>query len=1120
MGQAPAGQESGSQESGHQTLDRPASKVGCGLHPRRLALGALALDSLALGLAPMALGSLAWNGLSDPSHAQIVPDATLPSNSVVSRSGPTFGITGGTQAGSTLFHSFQQFSVPVGQEAFFSNGDRVSAIVTRVTGPSLSTIDGTIRANGSANLFFLNPNGIVFGPRARIQVGGSFLATTADRFLFDNGDFFSASNTTSTPLLAVNLPIGLQYGSQSASIINRSLALNGAGALPGLTVQPGRTLGLVGGNVELQRGQISAQAAHVEIGSVAPGSWVAIAQSPLGFTLDYTETTTLQDINLSQGSLVDISGGGTLQMQGRQILLRDGSLVDANTLGNEAPGQLKLVARERLALLGTSLDGNTPSRITANVLPGATGRGSTVDIDAGLVRVEGGAQISVKTFGPGDAGQLSIRAGQVEVLDTSARLPSSISTEATRGATGRGGDLTIVTDRLLTRAGGEIKTSTDGAGDAGHLTIWANQVDLIGGSLAFPQSGLFTTAFSNATGRGGDLNLVVSDRLLLQNGGKIKAETEGRGDAGNVSIQARQMDVLGLLTADSVSFVSSTVRGETSSGRGGDLSIVADRLRVAEGGQIAAGTYGSGAGGTLTIQAKTIEVGGAPIGATNSGGIFTGPVSRSTGPGGDLSLTADTIRVLDGGVISSGTSGQGAAGNLAVKSGLLEVAGSSASGRSVSTVSTSVSANGTGQGGDLQIDSDRVLLRNGGQITAGTFGSGDAGSINIQANQVDILGVAASGRSSSGLFTSVASATATGQGGEIHVTANQVRVEDGGRISASTQGPGNAGSITVRADRLDVAGVSGVGNRRSSIAAAASTTTSVPVLGAAGSVVLDAQQLTVRDGASVTVSSAANSRGAGNLEITAQQVLLDRGGRLQAEVQSGTQGNISVQAQTVQLRRGSRISTNALGESAGGNIAIAADFVIATLQENSDITANAVNNFGGNVQITAKGIFGLQIQPELTPQSDITASSDRGPQFSGAITLDRPNLNPNQELTKLPDTPIDPTTQVTAACSDAPGNQFVMTGRGGLPMDARQPAEGSALWRDLRTEGIAAPERILSPESRSPSQPLPQEPTAVDPAIVEAQGWVIDADGQVTLTAAPVAAARMATEPCVMQRGT
>ncbi|MFK8186145.1 MAG: filamentous hemagglutinin N-terminal domain-containing protein, partial [Phormidesmis sp.] len=162
-----------------------------------------------------------WFGTGLTAQAQVVPDATLPAQSVVSTAS-TPGlqrVTGGTRLGKNLFHSFEQFSIPTGETVEFSNGLNVEIVFSRVTGGDRSILEGTLTSLGDADFFLLNPNGFVFGPNAQLNVGGSFVASSANAVEFSDGSRFSAVAPQATDLLSINTPVGLQYGAVPGEIL-------------------------------------------------------------------------------------------------------------------------------------------------------------------------------------------------------------------------------------------------------------------------------------------------------------------------------------------------------------------------------------------------------------------------------------------------------------------------------------------------------------------------------------------------------------------------------------------------------------------------------------------------------------------------------------------------------------------------------------------------------------------------------------------------------------------------------------------------------------------------------------------------------------------------------------
>ena len=876
-------------------------------------------------LLPLALYPVAQLPLS--ASAQIIPDGVSPNNSVVTSNGADASITGGVTAGNSLFHSFNQFSVPIGGVASFDNALTIENIFSRVTGDTASIIEGEIRANGTANLFLLNPNGIVFGPDASLNIGGSFVGSTAHSIQFADGSEFSAINPQAPSLLTVNVPVGLQYGATAGDITVRgagnNLFLNQQDASvnrtrrpEGLRVNAGQTLALVGGDITLEGGNLTAAGGRLELGSVDAGT-VTLTPTNLGWTLGYENVNGFQDIHLSQAASLEASGdsGGSIQVQGRRVAISEASAMLADTLGRGTGGTLTIRATDAVQVTG----------------------------------------FSFPPLGP--------------------PFPSRLSTDSAPGAMGPGGHLSISTGRLLVADGAQISNGTFSSVDAGLLSVTAEEIEVIGGS-PFGPSGLFANVASGVRGNGGAI-VVEAGRLRISDGAQISAVTQGAGDAGALTVRATEVELTGRVAGGASGLFANVERG--TAGNGGDLLVETERLRITDGAQIGAITRGSGDAGALTVKATEVDLAGGAAGGPS--GLFTTVVFGASGAGGDLTLNTDRLRITEG-----------------------------------------------------------------AQAATSTIGGGDAGDLVVNASEsVDLIGVSLGGRS--GLFSSAL--VGTGDGGNLAVVTDQLRVRDGATISVSNFSSRNPSTP--------------------------------PGRGAAG-------DLTVEAGA----------------------ILLDNESILTAEAAVGDRGNIDLQADdAVVLRRGGAITTNARGTATGGNIII--DTAVLVALENSDITANAEESFGGRVIVNAQSIFGTEFREQLTPESDITASSALGAEFSGSVELNTPDVDPSRGLTELPENLIDSGDQITAACTTTGENEFIVTGRGGLPQAPDETLRDWTVWEDLRlVRGVGPRERWAQGQERQESEAVNSAPAGLSPQfsnspsetpIVEARGWVVGANGQVRLVA-------------------
>ncbi len=555
---------------------------------------------------------LSFYFFTSPVLAQIASDGSLSvSTTVNSNNNLDFNITNGTQVGQNLYHSFSEFSVPTGGSAVFLNNANIVNIFSRVTGQNISNIDGLIQTNGNASLFLLNSNGIIFGNNASLNIGGSFITTTAESLVFQDGKVFSSIVNQSSPLLSINLPIGLQFGQQAQPIQVQALADQ-------LVVKPQNTLALLGGDITIigsplpteLSNHLTAPSGRVEIGSVDGGSFVTLISTVTGWQFGYEQIQQFRDINISNEAILGVSdfrrgavemGGGSIQVTGRNITLTEGASIFNLTLGEQAAGDIIVNASDKLFLTGFQEIGSSS---IATVTAG-NGNAGNIEVNTQSLIIENGAGISSQAFENasgfslvGNSGNIIVNATEsIEIRGSNLEVGNSQITVRTRTA-GNAGNIDITTKRLTITDGAEITASTVpppnpslvNSGQGGTININATEFINVQGTGQlleitpfFDDEGyiidvreMTTTipsriiAETQGAGNGGNINLttgqlILQNQPILENRGTISTSGTNIGNAGNININANSIFInnQGLISA------------ESNSGEGGNMNLQA-----------------------------------------------------------------------------------------------------------------------------------------------------------------------------------------------------------------------------------------------------------------------------------------------------------------------------------------------------------------------------------------------------------------------------------------------------------------------------------------------------------------------------------------------------------------
>jgi filamentous hemagglutinin family protein len=800
-------------------------------------------------------------------HAQtaITSDGTL--NTTVTFDQGNYTIGDGTIKGNNQFHSFGRFNVPTDESATFTGPQTIENIIGRVTGGEVSEIDGRISSEiDGADLFLVNPTGILFGPNATLDVKGSFHASTADFVrLSDGGIFYADPGGNSTLTVASPASFGFLDGNPAGITIQGSA----------LEVPEGKTLSVVGGDVEIMgdsnfaSASLTALRGQINIASTAsPGE--VIPNAP-GETPDIQAESLekLGEIVLTQGALINAGGdsGGTIVIRGGRLMI-DNAFVLAHTTGD--------------------VDGSSTA--------------IDIDVTDSLTILHGGG-LGANSYGAGDAGDIKIAAGGIKmlgVLQTPSYSSSFIGSMVM--ASGDSGDIRIDAGNLEIRDASVISTTSwnSQGGNAGNLEVIADSV-LIAGPESSPDP--FTTDFTGmdtssgwAAGNGGELS-ITTDNLTMTNRASLDGSAYGPGRGGDMTINAGNVEVLK---------GSAIIASAFGSGDGGNCTVTADQVFISG----VSPEIFTDITGTQSL---------SPSGIASQTGL-------NGGSAGGVKIVADSLEISDGGRLSVETFGPGDGGSVEVEAGNVRISGVNPDLRDLLisneanpkyAAASILSGSGsfylgdgaTGQGGNIKIVAENIELSDGALISSETETPGDGGYIEIEADNVAL----ASGASIAS-ESRVAFATITGKAGNISITANETFSSDGSSVTTAAE-LAEGGDITIKSRETYLANNSLI-----------SAESSGP--GDAGNITLTATDMFNMKDSSLTTE--AKQADGGNIKINSDYMVHLVGSEITATVGGGPEtvgGNINIDPEFVVLDN-SKIIANAFA-GRGGNIRIVAGTFLA-----------------------------------------------------------------------------------------------------------------------------------------------------------------------------------------------
>ncbi len=940
---------------------------------------------------------------------EVVLDGTLGQSG--SLAGPDYIISDdlGRQEGGNLFHSFSDFNIYTDESAIFTGPDTVDNIISRVTGGNESFIDGILRSDiEGADMFFINPSGVMFGENASLDISGSFHVSTSDYVTLGDGGLFNASAPKESIFTSADPSAFGFLGDNPGSITVEGSFLE---------APEGRTLSVIGGDIRINNGYLYAPDGKINVISVGSDGEVTLGDLAAGANnfeafreIEVThDDSNRVEINGYEVGNIDTSGeggGGIYIIAGKFVM--NGGEVSSNSYGERNGEGIDFQIMGDMELSDESL-------IESSAY--STGNSGNIKIEAEEFLLKGVSSVCTSSYGEVDSGDIKMSTDTISISGNKVSwefTPSRIS--STAYGSGDAGSIDIETGELTLTDGCRIDASAV-TSNGGDVSVKASSI-LISDYILMEsfsildyvvvEGGVYSSGIYSDVGEVGAVGSIEIETgdLTLTNLGRISAYNYGIGigDGGDISVKADSITISGYFVTKEEDVYTSEIASSISViGTAGGIEIETGELTLTNLGGIRADAIGLGNGGDVSIKADSISISGYIV--TDYDKVYSSGITSVVygyGDSGNIEIETGDLTLTDLGRIDASVEEDGNGGDIIIKADSITISDAIVNDDGYIFSSGIKSATyGFGDAGSIEIETGDLILIDGGQITTSSQGGeGMGGDIFVKADTIFISGGVVTDEKNflkrSISLSGIKSDTfGDGDAGNIEIETRDLILTDGGVIDTSSHkdGEGKGGNISIKADSITLTGYMVISEEFGYVLGS-SIQNYVFGSGGTGEIVIETEELILSDGGHISAGSSWGESRGGDIFITADSIFISNSVFSEIGLDSisgidshasggGIGGDIQIRAENLHISGEGVIDASGFGTSDAGDIEI--EVYNKLTIEDSTVSTSAKEAAGGNITITGEDI-------QLLDNSEITASVASGEGGGGNVTINADTL--------------------------------------------------------------------------------------------------------------------------------